>query len=278
MVIMSVAAMADPSLLYVKGGVLPSTGGNGTGTKIESLYWARDLVTYGEWMLFVNASYRSFDVERIGMDIYQMDPGSKIPSDFPMLGVTWLEAIKYCNWKSEKDGRKPVYTIRGDFPFVFTPDVTAQLPTVLEDKYANGYRLPTSAEWEYAAKGGSKGIANKWWKTADQLKYGVFYENSSGIVRRVRTLAPNPLGLFDMVGLAKEWCWDSKTEGALGVSSRGKEVRGADFGNSLKEWPDRVVDGKLVSHPGVPDYYTAEMAMDGLARDTIGFRLVTNSP
>ena len=110
----------------------------------------------------------------------------------PVEQVRWSDAVKYCNARSLKEGLRPCY----------------DLQTWQCNFGADGYRLPTEAEWEYACRAGSKTMyffGNDSSKLAD---YAWLDENSGGKPRQVGQKQPNPWGLYDMHGNVWEWCND----------------------------------------------------------------------
>jgi sulfatase modifying factor 1 len=113
---------------------------------------------------------------------------------YPIQNVSWYDAVAYANKLSERDGLTPSYTIKGT-------DVTC-------DWSANGWRLPTEAEWEYAARGGnlSNGYAYSGSDDANAVAWTL--SNSMPFCHPVAKKAPNELGLYDMSGNVWEWVWD----------------------------------------------------------------------
>ncbi len=112
----------------------------------------------------------------------------------PVNRVSWLAAVEFCNRWSVNDGLKPCYQIDGD--------------KVTWASGADGYRLPTEAEWEYACRAGS---TTRWCFGDDEARlpnYAWFDKNSGGNPHPVATRKPNDWGLFDMHGNVWEWCWD----------------------------------------------------------------------
>ena len=133
----------------------------------------------------------------------------------PVESVSWYDCIEFCNKLSEKYGLRKYYNINGT-------DVSLNTG-------ANGFRLPTEAEWEYAARGGinSKNYKFAGCNTEQELKfYAWYYENSDKKTHPVGQLKPNELGLYDMIGNVFEWCEDKYSE-----NSSYRVIRGGSWDN-----------------------------------------------
>ncbi len=112
----------------------------------------------------------------------------------PVTRVTWYDAVKYCNWLSERERLTPCYSGGG---------ITTEC-----DFMANGYRLPTEAEWEYAARGGCKSQGFTYAGSDNVDDVGWYLDNSGGQIQPVGQKKPNELGLCDMSGDVWDFCWD----------------------------------------------------------------------
>lgn len=180
------------------------------------------------------------------------NPSTFSGDDLPVESVTWLEAVEFCNALSLREGRTPAYTVSGG---------GAQ---VAWNRGANGYRLPTEAEWECAARAGTTTpFYSRKTPGADDVNfYGHYpyqieqnYFNDSVLetrpgVYRARTLAvgsfaPNPNGLYDVYGNVGEWCFDyyadygtaAQTNPTGAASGTRRVYRGGgwnDFGKNLR--------------------------------------------
>ena len=151
------------------------------------------------------------------------NPGSGKASTHPVQTIDWYDCVKWCNARSEKEGRVPAYYTDAGLGVRYR---TGQVPPYVS--WSSGYRLPTEAEWEKAARGGASGQRFPWGNTISwgQANYyaspGSFsYDvnptsgwnpawtgGGSPYTTAVGTFAANGYGLYDMAGNVWQWCWD----------------------------------------------------------------------
>ncbi|GAB5552846.1 MAG: hypothetical protein Sapg2KO_24370 [Saprospiraceae bacterium] len=202
-------------LVFVQGGTFEMGDQFGDGTEYEKPVHS---VTLSDFYI------SDHEVTFAEYDEYCQAEGIEVPDDSgwgrgnrPVINVTWNEVVKFCNWRSEQAGLQKVYTIapKGN--------------TVTADWDANGYRLPTEAEWEYAAR--SRGRKEKYAGTSelDSLRQYAHYRTTSTAV--VRSYRPNALGLYDMSGNVFEWCWDWYGRDYYAGSNNSRNPRGLAQGS-----------------------------------------------
>jgi formylglycine-generating enzyme required for sulfatase activity len=142
------------------------------------------------------------------------NPAKFTSPDRPVERASWFSAIQYCNLRSVKEGLKPCYDLK----------------TLACDFTANGYRLPTEAEWEYACRAGT---TTRWSFGNDPAALGThawFKKNAKKSTQPVRQQSPNPWGLYDMHGNVAEWCNDFYKE-SYDQAGQGKDPRGPASGD-----------------------------------------------
>ena len=213
---------------------------------VAAFFMGETEVTFGEWVSVLGwAKVNGYAFS---------NEGSGTSDKHPVTDVSWYDTVKWCNAKSEKEGLTPCYRGNGGIYRRGTEDgVTCDWGT-------NGYRLPTEAEWEKAARGG---LVGKKIPNGDSLEKTDANINGLGTVE-VGKYPANGYGLRDMAGNVWEWCWDwYGTPYAGGIDPRGagtgsfRVLRGGS-------WSNYAFRARSANR----NYFTPSVAYDGF-----GFRL-----
>jgi len=262
-----------------RGGAVPGAGQAAAGPKVITTKTGIEMVLIpgGEYVM---GDDRGDDdekpVHRVQISPFYMDtcevtqhsyrslmgdnPAKFAGPDRPVERASWFAAIRYCNMRSTREGLKPCYDLK----------------TQRCDFQADGYRLPTEAEWEYACRAGT---STRWWfgsEPAQLGKHAWFKGNSGKATHPVKQKDANPWNLYDMHGNVAEWCHDFTSEDYRRAAA--KDPRGPDAGQ------ERVLRGGswAGSDDGCRSSARAgaapQFADTCFGSDTFGFRCVRRAP
>lgn len=207
------------------------------------------------------------------------NPSLHAGDDLPVENVTWLDAVAYCNALSLEEGLAPCYTIDGS--------------SITWDKSANGYRLPTEAEWEYACRAGTEtpfGFG-AYVEDADANCYNAYgYNNDAsgswvnGYLQRttaVQSYGANGLGIYDMHGNVAEWVWDwyAEYDEDMVINSTGPETGQYKVarGGGWNDFPKHVRSAYRSAFPADVPLYSIGIRLARNAEPSVG-TAISESP
>ena len=247
--------MSLMEMVWVAGGTFELGKGLGTvannpnedpvsNVTLTGFYIGKYEVTQAQWEAVMKTTIQQQNSKSSNPGLYG------VGDNYPMYQVSWYDILEFCNNLSVKEGLTPAYRINDSTdPAVWGPQGTGW-DAVTIDSSSTGYRLPTEAQWEYAAKGGNP-LAPGWvgytYAGSDNVDDVAWYEgnsNSSGTKPVGKDKAPNGLGIYDMSGNVWERCWDwykdytsaDKTDPTGPENGSYRVGRGGGYRLSVTKW------------------------------------------
>ncbi len=255
--------------------------------RLTPYYLSKNEITYQQWNQIYQWGIRNgytFDRDGdLGSMDWQTGQHSHSP-DEPVTDIGWYDAVLWCNAASEYEGRAPVYYADTDRTIVLRSatrwrirmesrpnynTTSSEQQTELYPRWENnGYRLPTSAEWEAAIRDGNetKNLNYPWTNgEADATNYGWIHSNSGGKTHPVSSLPTNNYGINDLCGNVSEWVWDwpgldyyqsHNPKGGKSNTLFGKVVRGDSYATEVM----RITENDEERESGSRSFYGFRVA------------------